>query len=60
MAALEKLTQADAVALLKKTLDPSTAKRRTVLLHPKNLAPKEAITASFADRNAWKATRKFN
>ncbi|MBL8515038.1 MAG: hypothetical protein JNJ55_13685, partial [Betaproteobacteria bacterium] len=60
LAALDKLTQADAVALLKKTLDPATAKRRTVLLHPKNLVPKETVAASFTDRNAWKAKRKFN
>jgi insulysin len=58
--ALDKLTKADAVALLKSVLAPETAKRRTLLLNSKNHTPKEAIVATFTDRKAWKAKRKFN
>ena len=58
--ALESLTKEKAAALLTKAFAADTAQRRTVMLHSKNHAPAEPITPTFTDRNAWKATRKFD
>ena len=57
--ALDKLTRDQAVMLLKTALAPDTAKRRTILLNSKNHTPQEQIAATFTDRQAWKAKRKF-
>jgi insulysin len=59
LAALDALTRAEAAELLRTTLDPGQAKRRTILLWPGERAPKEAIATSFTDRAAWKAERTF-
>lgn len=57
LAALDRLTRADVVALLARSLDPATAQRRTILLTTTGHPPTETLTASFADRAAWKRQR---
>jgi insulysin len=59
LAALDKLTKADAAAILKRILSVETAKRRTVMLSSKAHTAKAPITASFTDRNEWKAKRVY-
>ena len=60
LAALYKLTRDQAVNLLKTTLAPESAMRRSVMLNSKSHAPKEKIGTTFTDRKAWKTTRKFS
>ncbi len=59
LAALDELTQADAVDLLRRTIDPATARSIIVLLSSGDHAASEA-TPSFTDREAWKAAQQFN
>jgi insulysin len=59
LAALDKLTKAEASAILKRIMSAESAKRRTVLLTSKAHTPKTPIIASFTDRNQWKGTRKY-
>jgi insulysin len=59
LAALATLTRADAAAMLGEALDPERARRRTVLLWPKERVPKEPVATTFTDRAAWKAGRVF-
>jgi secreted Zn-dependent insulinase-like peptidase len=58
LAALDELTQTDAVALLRLALDPEQARRVVVLLSSGNHAASEA-EPSFTDRDAWKAGREY-
>ncbi len=62
LAALDRLTKEQAVALLTAALAPETSRRRTILLHSSKHSPAatEAEAPAFTDRQAWKATRKFN
>jgi len=57
LAALEKLTKEDAVKLLRETLAPETARRRTVLLTTQEHPPTEPLMPSFTERDAWKRSR---
>ncbi len=59
LTALDKLTKADAAAILKRLMSPETAKRRTIMLNSKAHTPKTPIVASFTNRNEWKATRQY-
>lgn len=59
LAALESLTQAQAVALLTELLDPAKARRRVVMLDPISKPPAAAQAPSFTDREAWKRTRQY-
>jgi insulysin len=58
LAALDTLTQEDAVALLAAVLDPAQGRRLIVLLAGENHVASEA-TPTFTDRDAWKATRHY-
>jgi insulysin len=57
--ALDRLTKADAAAILQRILSAETAKRRTVMLSSKAHAAKAPITPSFGNRSEWKAKRTF-
>ena len=57
LAALDQLTRADVAAFLGRTLDPATARRRTILLTTDGHPPTETLKASFADRATWKGQR---
>ena len=57
--ALEGLTREQAVALLASALEPGSARQRTLLLASKQHPGSDENQPSFADRNAWKATRQF-
>jgi insulysin len=59
LAALDKLTKADAAAILKRILSAETTKRRTIMLSSKAHAAKAPIVASFTDRNEWKKKRQY-
>lgn len=59
LAALDKLTKAEAAAILKRVMSAETAKRRTVMLTSKAHTPKTPILASFTERNEWKAKRQY-
>jgi insulysin len=60
LAALDKLTKEDALAFLTTALMPDGARRRTVLLSSKAHQPAEEIRAAFAERDAWKTSRRYN
>jgi secreted Zn-dependent insulinase-like peptidase len=60
LAALDGLTREKVVALLSGALAPETARRRIVLLHTKAHPLADVVKPTFADRDAWKASRKFN
>ena len=57
--ALERLTREQAVALLSSALEPGSARQRTLLLASKKHPGGDEARPSFADRNAWKATRQY-
>jgi insulysin len=57
LAALDQLTRDDVVALLARSLDPATARRRTILLTTTEHPPTEALTPTFTDRAGWKRQR---
>jgi insulysin len=59
-AALDGITREKVVALLSGAFAPETARRRLVLLHTKERPPADAVKPTFADRDAWKASRRFN
>lgn len=59
LAALEALTQAEAVALLTELLDPAKARRRVVMLDPVSKPPAVAQAPSFTDREGWKRDRQY-
>lgn len=59
LAALDQLTRADVAALLGRSLDPATARRRTILLTTTGHPPTETLTASFAERASWKRQRSL-
>jgi hypothetical protein len=52
------LKREDVAKLLASTLAPETARRRTILLWTKTHTPATPVSASFADRGAWKRTQK--
>ena len=58
LAALDTLTQAEAVALLRDTIDPAKARALIALLSSADHAPSMA-EPSFTDRAAWKAGQRF-
>ncbi len=58
LAALDRLTQEEAVALLRATLDPAQARVAIALLSSRDHAASTA-TPTFTDREAWKAARRF-
>jgi insulysin len=58
LAALNELKREDVAKLLASTLAPETARRRTILLWTKTHTPATPVSASFADRGAWKRTQK--
>ena len=57
--ALDILTKEQAVSFLAAALAPDTARVRTIMLYSKNHQPTEDLRPTFADRNAWKASRQF-
>lgn len=59
LAALDRLTKAEALAVLTAALAPETARHRTILLSSKNHKATEPVAPTFTDRTAWKATRRF-
>jgi insulysin len=59
LAALDSLTRAKAAALLADALSAERARRRVVLLYPKSLPLAEPVKPTFAERESWKATRKY-
>ncbi len=59
LAALDTLTREKAVALLTMALAPETARRRTVLLYTKAKPPATELKPMFAEREAWKSTRRY-
>ncbi|MEP7070035.1 MAG: insulinase family protein, partial [Usitatibacter sp.] len=59
LAALATLTRENAVALLAAALEPQTSRRRTVMLYTKGKPPATEVKPTFAERDAWKATRRF-
>ena len=59
LAALDTLTREKAVALMTATLSPETARRRTVLLYTKTKPPTTDLKPLFAEREAWKSTRRY-
>ena len=59
LAALDSLTRDQAVALLNDVLGPQTARRRSVLLYTKAHPMADVVTPTFAERDTWKGTRKF-
>ena len=58
LAALDRLTREQTLAFFRTALDPATARRRTVLLAAKEHRA-DLPAATFADREAWQATRQF-
>ena len=59
LAALDTLTREKAVALLTAAFSPDSARRRTVLLYTKAKPPATELKPMFAEREAWKSTRRF-
>ena len=59
LAALDALTQADAVAVLTDLLDASKVRRRVAMLDPVSKPPVAAVAPSFTDREAWKRGRSY-
>ena len=59
LAALDNLTREKAVALLTAALAPETARRRTVMLYTKAKPPATELKPAFAEREAWKSTRRY-
>jgi insulysin len=59
LAALDTLTREKAVALLTAALAPDAARRRTVLLYTKAHPPATPVKPTFAEREAWKTTRRY-
>jgi insulysin len=59
LAALDTLTREKAVTLLSVALSPETARRRTVLLYTKAKPPTTDLKPVFAERDAWKSTRRY-
>jgi len=59
LAALDSLDRDQAVALLTRVLAPDTARRRSVLLYTKAHPMADVVTPTFAERDTWKGTRKF-
>jgi len=59
LAALDTLTREQAAALLKGAFAPETARRRVVLLYTKSHPLADVVKPTFAERDAWKSTRKF-
>jgi insulysin len=59
LAALDTLTREKAVALLTAAFTPETARRRTVMLYTKAKPPAMEVKPVFAERDKWKATRRF-
>jgi secreted Zn-dependent insulinase-like peptidase len=59
LAALNTLTKEKAAALLAATLAPETARRRTVLLFTKDKPMADVAKPTFAERESWKSTRKY-
>lgn len=60
LAALDALTKEQAVALLRDALSPEKSRRRTILLSGEKHQPKEAIKPTFAERNTWKTSQRYN
>jgi insulysin len=60
LAALEALTQDQAVAVLTAALAPETSRQRTILLFSKNHKLTEEAKPTFTSRDSWKPTRQFN
>ena len=59
LAALDSLTREQAVALLMQVLGSDSARRRSVLLYTKAHPMADVVTPTFAERDTWKGTRKF-
>jgi hypothetical protein len=57
LAALDQLTRDDVVALFARSVDPATARRRTILLTTTEHPPTETLTPTFTDRAGWKQQR---
>jgi insulysin len=59
LAALDKLTKEKVAALLSDAFSPEHARRRIVLLQTKTHPLAEVVKPTFAERESWKATRKY-
>jgi insulysin len=59
LAALDTLTREKVAGLLSDAFSPERARRRVVLLHTKSHPLAEPVKPTFAERESWKATRRY-